>query len=66
MTSSSSIEERSKRETGALQCSPMREIQLKRNCVEEEPHERVIVAVAVYCKERMYYGASMLYSSSSI
>ena len=27
----SSIEERSQRETGVLQCSPMREIQLKRN-----------------------------------
>ena len=32
---------------------------------EEEPHDRVIVAVAVivYCRERMHWGASMLRSS---
>ena len=35
---------------------------------EEEPHDRVIVAVAVivYCRERMHWGASILRSSSLI
>ena len=40
MASSSSNEERSKRGTGALQCSPMREIQLKMNCREKKNRMR--------------------------
>ena len=68
--SSSSIEERSKRERnwGASILVDEKDTIEEKPQREEEPHKRVIVVVAiiVYCRERMHWGALMLRSPSSI